>query len=272
MGDLNFSKTFPPDRDYLGRLLECGPGPWTKESLAEVTGIPTGQRSGKVMPMVAYGQYMGLWSSNREPHAQFSIHLSDLGQTIARVDPLLTEIGVQVILHANLSGTADLWRWFFQSFGSARMRVVLADVQEQAMAQFQVTKSPLGPLKSTYLNETAFRKLDLLRQPSKGELEMHPLRFFPRSLGYMAYSLWSLWDLHAPDRMDLTLHEVTESLGWRQALNWDLPRTETALQAMADENLLRFERTMVPAVVTRLISKRAILSRYIQEQWGGKDL
>lgn len=266
MGDLNFNKTFPPDRDYLGKLLVCGPGPWTKEVLAEVTGIPTGRHSGKVMPMLAYGQYMGLWTLGREPGGQFTIHLSDLGQIIARVDPLLSEIGVQLILHVNLSGTADLWRWFFQSFGSGRTRLVMTEVQKQAMEQFRVTKVPLGPLKSTYLNESAFRKLDLLRQPSKDEVEMHPLRFFPQSTGYVASSLWSLWDRRAPGRTDLTLHEVTESLGWRQALNWDLTRTEAALQAMVNENLLRLERTMTPAVVTRLISQQAILNRYIQEQ------
>ena len=62
ISNLNFHQTFPPNLEYLSRLLEITDmtDDLTKEEISEITGIPTGKSSGKVEPHVEYGIYMGL--------------------------------------------------------------------------------------------------------------------------------------------------------------------------------------------------------------------
>ena len=59
----NFPQTFLPDRQLLNQLLrfaaEGGGGDKQETRFGAATGIPTGQSTGKVEPMIHYAHGMG---------------------------------------------------------------------------------------------------------------------------------------------------------------------------------------------------------------------
>ena len=60
--NVNFHKTFKPERQYIGSILDVANNTETMgvKDISACTGIPTGTSSGKVEPHISYANYMGL--------------------------------------------------------------------------------------------------------------------------------------------------------------------------------------------------------------------
>ena len=59
---VNFHKTFAPQDSYISKILELAEQGYSgnKEEISDITGIPTGKTSGKVIPHILYSKYMGI--------------------------------------------------------------------------------------------------------------------------------------------------------------------------------------------------------------------
>ena len=101
--DINFHQTFKPERNYISELLQVAEEAKnvTLEELSNMTGIPQGKSSGKLVPHLKYAQYMGLITYTSK-NGEYSIELTNLGAEILDQDMSLTEDVSLLVLNANL--------------------------------------------------------------------------------------------------------------------------------------------------------------------------
>lgn len=90
--NFEFHATFAPERTYISKILELAKNNYqgTRDDISELTGIPTGQKKGKVEPHIKYANFMGLidYSLNNK---KYLISLTDLGREVYIQDKYLHE-------------------------------------------------------------------------------------------------------------------------------------------------------------------------------------
>ena len=101
----DFHQTFAPERRQLSLLLDLAEKEFegTKHSISEASGIPTGKRSGKVVPHIKYAKGMGLIEDSNSKNGIYRLVLTQLGRQIRKEDGLMHEYLTQLILHLMLA-------------------------------------------------------------------------------------------------------------------------------------------------------------------------
>ena len=86
--DVSFHGTFPPTLRYISEIVKLASQNFsgTKEEISEITGIPTGEKTGKVVPHIKYAKFMNLITSSDIENGKFNLELTDLGQLIYQED------------------------------------------------------------------------------------------------------------------------------------------------------------------------------------------
>ena len=115
---VNFHKTFAPQDSYLSKILELASEQYigTKEDISEVTGIPTGKTSGKVVPHILYAYYMGLIYYKFE-RGGYTLSLTPLGKLVRENDKYLFEDITKMICHYSLCDEytgANIWSFVYR--------------------------------------------------------------------------------------------------------------------------------------------------------------
>ena len=89
---LNFHQTFRPEKQYIAAILELAEDATvrTVKEISALTGIPNGERSGKVEPHIIYATYMGLITYEKKDGG-YSLSRTPLGETVYVEDPGLQE-------------------------------------------------------------------------------------------------------------------------------------------------------------------------------------
>lgn len=116
---LNFPQTFLPDRRYLAILLaqvKAGLA-GTKEEISQKTGIPTGQNTGKVLPMLFYAYCSDLIALEKAG-TTFDTKLTPLGELVSKEDPYFKADFTLLLIHlklsqANIVPRAVAWHYLF---------------------------------------------------------------------------------------------------------------------------------------------------------------
>lgn len=166
----NFHQTFKPERHYINALLKFAAEGRSGDAkmISSVTGIPTGQSSGKVNPTIDYSHAMGLISLQRSKNAQLKLELTDLGRVILREDPYLKTQISQWLCHLNLCDKntgADVWHYVFwaeyHSLGELFSREDLEAMLESKYGSSN--SSQIGPLVSMYEDEASFKECEIGR-------------------------------------------------------------------------------------------------------------
>ena len=128
---VNFHKTFAPQDSYLSKLLELASDGYsgTKEDISEITGIPTGKISGKVVPHILYAAFMGLIRYQLEK-GSYTLSLTPLGKTVLENDKYLFEDVTKMICHYNLCDKEQ--GAFIWSFVYDRLPVMTEETMSEA--------------------------------------------------------------------------------------------------------------------------------------------
>lgn len=116
---INFHKTFAPQDSYLTAIMELASQGFvgTKEEISEITGIPTGKTSGKVVPHILYAQYMGL-TSHTLANSKYSLSLTELGKLVLENDKYLQSLRTSIeALHSLLNQSLDYYNQSLRRFG-----------------------------------------------------------------------------------------------------------------------------------------------------------
>ncbi len=280
---LNFPQTFLPDRRLLARLLPfaAANGSGDKVQIGASTGIPTGQSTGKVEPIIHYARGMGLVEATKEA-GRWLLALTPLGRVVVSEDPYLSQPVTLWLLHLLLCrrsgladpaiGIADPW---FALFAEGGLRLGTRFDQSAYLAYLSARHGARGYLKSlsglvlrSYLEATCFGPLDALSVESSGSQSFYLRRAAPDERthfpAYAAY-LFLVWDELYGDQDQLAMDEFFSQTRCLAILGWDRGTATRWLDWMADLGLIQLDRQTGGTLALRLRDTAPVLSGIYDE-------
>ena len=262
---LSFHQTFIPERRYLSSLLRyvAEPKDVNLDEVADATGIPTGESSGKVEPTLNYAKGMGLLDISRGEVSRWRLHISPFGSSVLKEDPFMSDGFTQWLLHLQLCrrrGGAEAWYAVFaegylalgKSFSNENLKAFL-------MARYGKRSNIVGPLVRMYISEISFGACGaLIAEDGLVRRISAPcdLSHFP---GY-GYLLFSLWDTNFNGVQQLCLDDFERESRFFAAAGWDLPQINRFVDYLADEQFLKVDRQTGNAVLLRTCGTERLLN------------
>lgn len=252
---LSFHLSFLPERRYLSSLLElAGRGfSGTVEAIASETGIPTGKKSGKVVPHLKYASAMGLIAEPLIDNGRYELRPTALGKLVSAEDPMLHERITQLIMHLMLSrpiGGAASWHVFFGRSRLALGRTMSVDVAVSWLSKELGSSTSLpGPLFSTYREEASLARTSIL-EVEKNTLTRGSLPALEDFYWGYAYCWLSYWEQTASAAQQLSLSELEAACGFVEVSGWNEAGFEDFLSWATEHGIVRVDRqTGTPLVM-----------------------
>lgn len=262
MTKLNFHQTFPPTLDYLTRLMElCDmQTPLTKEELSELTGIPTGKSSGKVVPHIEYGMYMNLFENISETKGKYQLKLTELGSLIKYEDEGLSEEISQWLLHAMIcrkNKGATLWNLVItEIFPLIKSNISIDALEKEVMHKLGKNKEvKMGPFYSCYKSSlesiTTFEDDDFEIYKKSNKLN--------RELTYVyGYVLLNMWEELYPTESELTKNQF-EALPFDSIFFISETVHAEIMQLLSSKGFIKINGQLSPYTVVKLMNSNELL-------------
>jgi len=256
----SFHQTFIPERQYISALLKFAAkgGQGDIQVISECTGIPTGQYSGKVSPILDYCRGMGLISlssNGGKPRTIKCPVLTPFGRVVLLEDPFLKEPVTQWIAHFQLCSPltgADVWnKTFFEGLHILGMEFKRDRLEEYLAMSYNVSPGRLiGPLVRMYEDESSFSACGALSEKN-GIVRRSPAPISDEfAYGYGAW-LIHLIEVHFPGLNQITVTELEKVSGWRSIPGWSALDSQRALDYIEKKGLISVDRHMSPWLIRR---------------------
>ena len=278
----NFSQTFLPDRRLISLLVtfaEKGRG-GNKREISELTGIPTGESTGKVEPIIYFSFAMGLIKASNDKGV-WRLELSDLGSVVIKEDRYLKESVTLWLVHLLLcrrqnlqdppKGFADAW---FTLFADGKYRLpeifLRSDFQKLLLERYGDTSyltSLSGVVLNMYFEDACMAKAKVLvksdvveggfiKQPAPTDMSFYP--------AYAAY-LYLLWDDYFIQETQISLRDFAEKTYCFAIMGWNDLAIEHWLTWMVDKGFLQIDRYTGSPIILRLESTLKVLDTIYSE-------
>ena len=280
---LNFTQDFLPERQLIARLLvfaaENGSG--DKIQISAETGIPTGESSGKVEPMIYYALGMGLIKTGKNSKC-WQLELTNLGKVIVEEDPYLSESVTLWLMHIMLCrrsslndriiGVADAW---FALFAEGSLRLGNSFDQDAYLNYLIERHGTKGYLKGlaglvlrSYIETMCFGSINALLTETLDGQTLYLRQRAP--IGYSYYpaysaSLFIIWDELYFDHDQISIDDLFIQSRFLSVLGWDRATAAPWLDWMTDHGLLQFDRQTGSSLALRLQSTERVISRIYSE-------
>ncbi|HRX61971.1 MAG TPA: hypothetical protein P5260_12275 [Candidatus Competibacter sp.] len=280
---LNFPHDFLPERRLLARLLPfaAAKGRGTKVEIGAETGIPTGESTGKVEPMIHYARGMGLIRVAKDG-GRWQLSLTPLGRLVAEEDPYLSESVTLWILHLLLcrryglaqpaTGVADVW---FALFAEGGLRLGNRFDQASYLAFLTERHGVKGYLRGlaslvlrSYLEPTCFGSISVLSAETLTDQTLYLRRSAPVERSHFpafAAYLFLVWDALYPNHHQLAIGEFFEQSRCLTLLGWDSETASQWLYWMTDHGLLQLDRQTGGALALRLQDTETVIAGLFDE-------
>lgn len=257
---VNFHKTFPPQDSYITKILDLAKEGYvgTKEEISEITGIPTGKTSGKVVPHILYAQYMGLTTSSLNK-GKYTLELTDLGKIVLENDEYLFEDITRLLCHYNICDTsfgAYLWSFVYSGLPLMTDETMSDETMKKKYNDYFRVKADLGALKKSYKESGFFDGLGLL--DFTDGIRINSLYYKDERLYVYAYTLLRSWENKYPDFQEITSSQISE-MKWNKRFGFDDDEMLFALEQLAEKQLVRLNKQLVPYTVIRTAESSDIL-------------
>lgn len=266
---VNFHKTFVPEEVYITKILElaennfCG----TKEQISDITGIPTGKTSGKVVPHIKYAEYMGMINYQLEKSV-FRLSLTKLGETVLSQDKYFFEDITKLICHFNICDKdKGAYIWSFIYFKQSLMfeEKISFDFLKKKYHDLFLIDADLSPFKRAYRDDGFWGKLGLFDSQAlsdkSGELCLNSLFYNDVFKFAYAYTLFSSWDTYFQDTREITTEQIADELRWNKRLGFDEDEMLFVLEELETEGLVKLNKQLVPYTVIRTAETNDVLPR-----------
>lgn len=262
---LNFHQTFAPEKEAIAQLVQFASrnnGFLSKEEISALTAIPTGERSGKVVPHILYAEAMGLIKVNKED-SNFSLELTTLGEVVNSEDPFLIEDLTNWLCHYNLSSTespAAMWSFIFNSIiKSSGLEFTHQSLINALTRKFDTNKINVTPFRTCYSAEKSFGNLNILDiEEDKYIFKQHRIN---RAFRYLyAYLLISKWEKWLPNQSEITFGDLME-IGFGAPFLWDEQCIMEVLEVFNEERFIIINRQLSPITLIKQVSSDLMLSK-----------
>lgn len=280
---LNFPQDFLPERQLLSRLLEFSArnGSGDKVHIGAETGIPTGESSGKVEPMIHYAQGMGLIKACKNSKC-WKLELTDLGKIIFAEDPYLSETVTLWLIHIMLCrrsglkdkviGVADAW---FALFAEGGIRLGNSFNQNAYLSYLIERHGTKGYLKGltglvlrSYSETMCFGSINALLTETVDAQTTYFRQSAPIENSYFpAYSvyLFIIWDDLYFDHDQISIDDLFIQSRYLSILGWDRAAAASWLDWMTDHGLLQLDRQTGSTLALRLQTTERVIAGIYDE-------
>lgn len=263
---LEFHETFKPELPYISQILKLASEQYSgnKHDISQHSGIPTGERKGKVVPHIRYAEFMGLIETSCEKGI-YSLRLSSLGKEVFAQDPYLHEDLTCWLCHYCMTrrgAGAPQWSYLIHDahpgLGEAlsqerlfQMAVAWCDVMPAAMQ-----KKVFSVVKSSY-TESCFANLNFLDWDEYLTFHENAERF---DLAFVyAYALFDSWERLAPEQREITDITLKDTMGLGKIFGFNEDEFGYVIDSLRDENLLVVNRQLYPMTIIRTASSQDII-------------
>ena len=263
----NFHQTFIPERQYLHAMMRFAASHQSGDYLeiAEATGIPTGQFSGKVPAILNYCRGMGLLrlGGNLRTKKKSPL-LTPFGRIVFLEDPHLKEELTQWIAHFNLCSIisgAEIWYYtFFAGFEKLGINFSRIELGKYLSSIFAVNSQKIiGPLVRMYEDEAAFKLCGALSEVSQVITRNTAPIIDDFGFAYGAWIIQLIAD-HFTEKEQITITELNDKAGWRSIPGWNVEQGQQVLALLERKGVLYVDRQMAPWIVQPRLST--------EEVWG----
>lgn len=254
--NLNFHATFNPDFEYISKILQIADNcdGLTKEKISEITGIPTGDSSGKVEPHINYAKFMNLIEFKKDG-SNYYIYSTNLGNIIKNEDLYflenLSKLVCNYFLTSKIYG-APMWYSIFRCMSNKygnyiKEKVVLKDLYEEFNIKINLT-----PFKSCYKNNKSLASLNLIRiqeVDNENIFTFDKNKFDDENAYVYIYTL--IKDLEGLDsnRKEFSVNEIFEGISWHRGYCWDEDIAMMILEKFNDLDVISLNRQLNPITV-----------------------
>jgi len=262
---INFHQTFAPETEALAQLLRVASenlGELSKEEISEITMIPTGERSGKVIPHIFYAQAMGLLHFEKKK-SRFLLSLTELGQIIYEEDPYLIEDITKWLCHYELvhkTSPALLWSYVFNYFiPKIGLKFNQAALENAAVRNLDFNKINFSPFRSCY---TAERCFDIgIIEINGDEYQLTPHKINRNYRHMYGYILLKHWENQLENQSEITYNQLIEEIGFGNPYLWDENMVMDVLELLQDEGVLKINRQLSPITIIKQVSASYSLNK-----------
>lgn len=274
---LNFHQSFKPEHNLLCSLFqsltECSGK--TAQEISKLTGIPTGESSGKVVPTICYLEYMGLITEHIK-NREFVLDYTNLGKNVLSEDPGFMEELTLLLLHCMLvrkNNGAELWSYIICNL-MPKYHGHISKVNFDKELELNFGKSvSLAPFNGTYTGLLSnIRALDVTNDGYHLQTQTINLDYI-YLYGFILYVYWSDWldgltDEEKVKKKSSSI-EITsvqlEEIGFRYPFGWTEQEEYQVLELLQDKGIISLNRQMVPFTIRKIKIEDEILSMLYSE-------
>ncbi|MDD2228730.1 MAG: hypothetical protein PHY48_04890 [Candidatus Cloacimonetes bacterium] len=267
----SFHMTFKPERQYINALLRFAAAgeEGDIQRIADKTGIPTGESSGKVPATIDYCLGMGLITVSGNKGSIIKSELSSLGRIILLEDPYLKAEISQWLCHLNMCNRehgADVWHHVFwagyhslgESFAREQLDAMLRSIYGSS------NRGIIGPLVSMYEEEASFKLCGALSESDQMiTRKTAPLKD-EMARGYGAW-LINAFEQYFPKQKQVSITEIEQKTGWLTITGWMGRGMSTALDLMERKGILKVDRHMNPWILSSLYSAKEAYNKMFND-------
>lgn len=265
---LNFHQTFRPEKHYIAAILElAGDQKFrTVKEISMFTGIPVGERSGKVEPHIFYANYMGLINFEKKK-GKYSLTRSAIGEIVFMEDPGFQEILTELICHSMIVREESGAKVWFSVFRNVMPRYKLGIKKSLIIKELnillenKVTSKNIAPFFGSY--DSFFDNLSIVFDD--GELIKILSNPYHREYIYVyAIALLIYWKEKYPDQDEITSDQLN-ALCFGNVFGWDAQEEYEVLEYLSDNGIIRLNRQLMPYTILKLVKCEELIDNLYSE-------
>lgn len=257
MLSINFHKTFVPERRFIGALLHYAAlgKQGTYQEIAEETGIPMGESTGKVPAILDYARGMGLVYLANEKGAAKQPILTPWGQVVYTEDKYLGEPLTQWVAHMNLCrpdiGARAWWSVFAEGRQVLGSNFTQTQLENYLIGIFGAGSNRTGPMIRTYLDDAAFGRAGVVVVSDDDLIERRKAPLFDAYATVYSALILTFMEAHFPKQAQVTLVDLDAITRWFDTCLWSREDIERLCTLLERKGLVTVDRQMRPWILDK---------------------
>lgn len=264
--DVEFHKTFQLTDLYIVKIMELAAVKYTgtKEEISNITGIPTGKTSGKVIPHIRYSAFMGLIDYEKEGSV-YRLSLTQLGKIVLKEDKYLFESVTKWLCHYFISDVnygAYLFSFLYKYLPFQLDSSISKELIERRVREIFQHDYDMGIVRRTY-TEGFFEALGVFDWDDS--LIINSL-YYKNELKYVyAYTLLDSWERNFPDERELTVDCISDELYWSRRFGFDKTEMLSVFDELEILGAIKLNKQLHPCTVIKFAKSEDYISKLYSE-------
>lgn len=264
--NINFHETFYCNLNYIAKILSIANNDMflSKEEISEITGIPTGKSSGKVIPHVEYAKIMNIIDYERINN-NFLLKRTEMGQVIYEEDKYLQENITKLLCHyyitSSLTGSI-LWYDIFRTIPEKYSKNIKKSYLVMELEKKYNKRVNLSPFNGMYRYDNSLGSLNLISINDE-EYEIQKHQYDNEYLYVYSYTLYKELEAIKSNTSEFNINILMNDIKWGYAFGWDNSTTLEILEILESKGIIRLNKQMNPiSIILNYVSKFFLTKLY----------